>query len=128
MKAAIGGAAGIVLGAPALRLTAHAAQASDVASTRRLADDLFVITLPGESNVVAQTTSGGVLLVDGVSSRASEALLKTVASLPGGGPVHTLFNTHWHPEQIGSNEAVGKAGKTIVAQENTRLWLSTDVK
>ena len=42
-------------------------------------------------------------------------------------PVHTLFNTHWHPEQTGSNERLGKAGKTIIAHENTRLWLTTDV-
>ena len=35
---------------------------------------------------------------------ASDALMKAVAGLPGGGPVHTLFNTHWHPEQTGSNE------------------------
>jgi cyclase len=41
--------------------------------------------------------------------------------------VHTLFNTHWHPEQTGSNEVIGKAGKTIIAQENTKLWLTTDV-
>ena len=53
--------------------------------------------------------------------------MKAVAGLPGGGPVHTLFNTHWHPEQTGSNEQLGKAGKTIIAHENTRLWLTTDV-
>jgi glyoxylase-like metal-dependent hydrolase (beta-lactamase superfamily II) len=41
--------------------------------------------------------------------------------------VQTLFNTHWHPEQTGLNEAIGKAGKTIIAHENTRLWLSTDI-
>jgi len=53
---------------------------------------------------------------------------KIVAALPGGGPVRTLFNTHWHPEQTGSNETLGKAGAQIIAQENTRLWLTTDVK
>ena len=53
--------------------------------------------------------------------------MKAVAGLPGGGPVHTLFNTHWHPEQTGSNEQLGKAGATIIAHENTRLWLTTDV-
>ena len=41
--------------------------------------------------------------------------------------MQTLFNTHWHPEQTGLNEAIGKAGKTIIAHENTRLWLSTDI-
>ena len=42
--------------------------------------------------------------------------------------IHTLFNTHWHPEQTGLNETLGKSGATIIAQENTRLWLTTDVK
>jgi glyoxylase-like metal-dependent hydrolase (beta-lactamase superfamily II) len=93
----------------------------------KLSSDLFVVRLPGEANVVAQTGSNGVLLVDGGSASASDALMKAVSGLPGGGPVHTIFNTHWHPEQTGSNERLGKAGKTIVAQENTRLWLATDV-
>jgi cyclase len=37
--------------------------------------------------------------------------------------VQTLINTHWHPEQTGSNEAVGKAGGTIIAHEVSRLAL-----
>jgi glyoxylase-like metal-dependent hydrolase (beta-lactamase superfamily II) len=94
----------------------------------RLTDDLFVISLPGEANVVAQTSAAGVLLVDGASARGADALMKAVAGLPGGGQVHTLFNTHWHPEQTGSNERLGKAGRTIIAHENTRLWLTTEVR
>lgn len=121
------GTAGLALGAPVLRLGAQAQPAGDAAGTVRLADDLFVIRIPGEANVVAQATGGGVLLVDGCSAQGSAALMKAVASLPGGGPVHTLFNTHWHPEQTGSNEEIGKAGRTIIAQENTRLWLASDV-
>ena len=97
------------------------------ANAIRLSDDLFLVTLPGQANVVAQTTAGGALLVDGCSAASAEALMKTIAGLPGSGPVHTLFNTHWHPEQVGSNELVGKAGKPIIAHENTRLWLTTDV-
>jgi glyoxylase-like metal-dependent hydrolase (beta-lactamase superfamily II) len=96
-------------------------------AVQRLSDELFVLRMPGEANVVAQTTGGGVLLVDGGSVNGSGALMKAVAALPGGGPVHTIFNTHWHPEQTGSNEQLGKAGRTIIAQENTRLWLTTDV-
>jgi glyoxylase-like metal-dependent hydrolase (beta-lactamase superfamily II) len=146
---AIGGAAGMLLGDPRRSLIAapipvrlkpdtaynsvgltpdtSAQAASDAAGTLRLSDDLFVITIPGEANVVAQTGANGVVLVDGASARGSDALMKAVAALPGGGPVQTIFNTHWHPEQTGSNERLGKAGTTIIAHENTRLWLTTDV-
>jgi glyoxylase-like metal-dependent hydrolase (beta-lactamase superfamily II) len=37
--------------------------------------------------------------------------------------VNTLINTHWHPEQTGSNESVGLAGGTIIAHEVTKLAL-----
>ena len=127
-KAAFGSAAGIVLGAPLLRLPEAWGQAGSESGTLKLSDDLFVVRLPGEANVVAQTGTDGVLLVDGGSAGGSDALLKTVTGLPNGaGKVHTLFNTHWHPEQTGSNERLGKAGSTIIAQENTRLWLTTDI-
>jgi len=122
------GAAGLVLGTPVLRLAAASPQADATTGVvTRLNDDLFVIAVPGEANVVAQTGTDGVLLVDGASARGSDALMKAVASLPGGAPVQTIFNTHWHPEQTGSNELLGKAGRTIIAHENTRLWLTTDV-
>jgi cyclase len=128
LKAAIGGAAGIVLvpRVPGL----HAAQApavTDGAGTLKLSDDLFVLRLPGEANVIAQTGPDGVLLIDGGSAGGSDALMKTVSSLPGGSKIHTLFNTHWHPEQTGSNERLGKAGATIIAHENTRLWLTQNI-
>ena len=132
LKGVVGGAAGFVLGA-SRRVRAAAAQAVSGSTglgnsaVQRLTDDLFVLQLPGEANVVAHTTAGGVVLVDGGSAKASDVLMKTIGQLPGGGQVQTLFNTHWHPEQTGLNEALGKAGKTIIAHENTRLWLSTDI-
>jgi len=124
------GAAGLAFGAtvrPLAALQGPPQAGPAAAGTVKLADDLYVLSLPGEANVVAQTTASGVLLVDGGSAKASDALLKAVAALPGSGPVHTLFNTHWHPEQTGLNEQVGQAGKTIISHENTRLWLTTDV-
>jgi len=122
------GAAGFALGRPVRGFAAAQAPAAPgSAGIQRLTDDLFVVRISGEANVVAQTTGGGVLLIDGCSANGSDALMKAIAGLPNGGPVHTLINTHWHPEQTGSNELVGKAGKTIIAQENTRLWLNADV-
>jgi cyclase len=50
-----------------------------------------------------------------------------LSSLPGGGSVHTLFNTCWFPEQTGSNQILGKAGATIIAHANTRMWMTTDI-
>ncbi len=66
-------------------------------------------------------------MVDGGLAQNAAALAQAVAALPGGGPVKTLFNTHWHPEQTGSNESLGMAGATIIAQENTRLWLQQNI-
>jgi cyclase len=129
LKAAIGGAAGIVVGAPVARLRASSLQAgSDSVVIEKLSDDLFIVRISGEANVVVQTGADGVLLVDGASAVGSDALMKAVSGLPGGGRVHTIFNTHWHPEQTGSNERLGKAGAAIIAHENTRLWMTTDVK
>jgi glyoxylase-like metal-dependent hydrolase (beta-lactamase superfamily II) len=120
LKAAVGGAAGIVFRGP---LGAFAQDAT----TAKLSDDLFIVKIPGQANVVAQTSANGVLLVDGGSALGSDALMKAVSALPGGSHIHTLFNTHWHPEQTGSNERLGKAGASIIAHVNTRLWLTQDV-
>jgi len=127
LKGVVGGAAGLVLGA-SRRVSAAAAQAvSGSTGAQRLADDLFVLQLPGEANVIAHTDANGVVLVDGGSTKVADALMKMIGELSRGGQVQTLFNTHWHPEQTGLNEALGKAGKTIISHENTRLWLSTDI-
>src|SRR5262245_9665998 len=75
----------------------------------------------GGGNVVALPSAEGALLVDGGLAAHSSAVLKAVASATKSKRVHTLINTHWHPEQTGSNEAVGKAGGTIISHEVTRL-------
>ena len=78
-------------------------------------------------NVTVLDSPEGVLLVDGGAPEHSAALLDTVRELTGKPKVHTLFTTHWHWDQTGSNAALGASGTRIIAHENTRLWLSTDV-
>jgi cyclase len=77
--------------------------------------------------VVALIGPDGVLMVDGGLAERSSDLLKAIDRESGSRPVRTLFNTHWHPEHTGSNERLGKAGAKIIAHENTKLWLSTEI-
>ena len=73
-------------------------------------------------NVVALSTSDGVVLVDSGSATMSKAVR---ASL-GGARVHTLFNTHYHPEQTGGNALFGASHASIHSHVITRQWLATD--
>jgi len=91
-----------------------------------LGDNLYLLAGAG-GNVVVRTGADGVVMVDGGLAQNAGALAQAVAALPNSGPVRTLFNTHWHPEQTGSNEKLGMAGCTIIAQENTRLWLQQNI-
>lgn len=91
-----------------------------------LGDNLHLLAGAG-ANVIAHTGAEGVVLVDGGLAQNAAALAQAVAALPNSGPVRTLFNTHWHPEQTGSNLTLGQAGATIIAHENTRLWLTQNI-
>src|SRR6202167_2257170 len=101
------------------------AQAPKITNTQ-LGDNLYLLSGAG-ANVIARTGADGVVMVDGGLAPNAAALAQAVAALPNSGPVRTLFNTHWHPEQTGSNEALGTAGATLIAHENTRLWLTQNI-
>jgi glyoxylase-like metal-dependent hydrolase (beta-lactamase superfamily II) len=121
-----------LLGSAALAVTGTLAAASGSRAhaarprliTASLAPGVELIRGPG-GNSVAIDTPEGVALVDGGLKADSRDLLKRVEA--GGRRVATLFNTHWHPHVTGCNEALGKAGVRIVAQENTRLWLQRPI-
>lgn len=73
-------------------------------------------------NVVALPGPEGALLIDGGLAANSKALLKAVGESTGSTRVSTLINTHWHPEQTGSNLSIGSKGSVIIAHEVTRLY------
>jgi glyoxylase-like metal-dependent hydrolase (beta-lactamase superfamily II) len=125
LGAACTGAAAIALGRVAPGIRSASAQSVGVA-VEPLGDALHVLSAGGQ-NVVARTSGAATVLVDGGAAATSSALLAAVDDLPGAGPVDVLFNTHWHPTQTGSNAQLAAQGTTIIAQENTRLWLSTDI-
>jgi cyclase len=76
-------------------------------------------------NVLLLKTADGVVLVDSGAEAGGALVLEQVKTLGGGN--YTLFNTHWHDEQVAGNEALGKLGATIIAHEKAKLHLSTDV-
>src|SRR5262249_6388403 len=78
-------------------------------------------------NVVAMHGEDGALMIDGGLAANSEALLKAVKERTGNNRVRTLINTHWQPEQTGSNEAVDRDGGGTIAEEKPRLYLSNTV-
>jgi glyoxylase-like metal-dependent hydrolase (beta-lactamase superfamily II) len=89
--------------------------------TEKLTERVTLISgAPG--NVIALSSSDGILLVDSGSSASANAVR---ASL-GSAKVRTLFNTHYHPDQTGGNALFGKQGATIHSHVITRQWLSTD--
>lgn len=100
--------------------------ASALAATTALSDRLSLLT-SGGTNVLALSTPEGLVVVDTGAPDRSDALIADIKSLPGGATVRTVFNTHYHLENTGGNEVLRKAGATIVAHENTRLWMATPV-
>jgi glyoxylase-like metal-dependent hydrolase (beta-lactamase superfamily II) len=79
-------------------------------------------------NVVALPGKDGALLVDGGHAVNAALLLKAVHGRLGTRRIHTLVNTHWHPDQTGLNEAASKDGATIIAHEVTRLYTGRKVR
>lgn len=75
-----------------------------------------VFVLPGGAE-------DGCLLIDGGLAAHSEAIINEAREITGQDRVHTLINTHYHPEQTGSNERVGANGGIIIAHEKTRWCL-----
>ena len=95
-------------------------------ATMSLSERMRVIAGP-HGNVLAADSDDGVVLVDGGHASWADALLRTVEGAYPGKPVRALFNTHWHEEQTGANRALGERGVEIVAHENTKLWLGSEV-
>jgi glyoxylase-like metal-dependent hydrolase (beta-lactamase superfamily II) len=78
-------------------------------------------------NVVALPGPDGALMIDGGRAANADALLEAVKKATGTTRINTLINTHWHPDQVGANEAVGKAGGVILAHEKTKTMVSNTV-
>jgi cyclase len=103
-----------------------AAQQSDVAQQTGLValNDRLSLVTSGGTNVIALSTADGIVIVDSGTPELVDSLMGSLRQLSRG-RVATVFNTHWHVENTGANEALRRGGATIVAHENTRLWMAT---
>ena len=104
--------------------TALAASSADITTSALTPKEMGGLTLlqGAGCNVVAMPGPDGALLIDGGLAANSKALLKAVEKATGSSRVNTLINTHWHPEQTGSNLPIGSKGGVIIAHEVTRLY------
>src|SRR4030095_10510933 len=91
----------------------------------KLSDKLAVVSMAG-GNVVILEGGDGLLLVNGTLTEQSAGLMSFLADQFKNQHVSILFNTDWHFEHTGSNEAFRKAGAKIIAHENTKLWIGAD--
>jgi glyoxylase-like metal-dependent hydrolase (beta-lactamase superfamily II) len=91
---------------------------------RRLTDKIAVVD--GGSNVVALAADDGLVLVDSGAPKSGDQVIAGLKNLAADAKVKTLFNTHYHLDQTGNNEAFAAAGAKIVAHERTREWMSND--
>jgi cyclase len=120
--------AGVASLAAGVLTRAHPASAAQAAPRITATDLGGIILLQGSgSNVLAMPGDDGALMVDGGLAANADALLQAVREATGNSRVQKLINTHWHPEQTGSNESVGRAGGVIFAHEKTQLYLSHTV-
>lgn len=122
-QALIGATAGL-LAARWPRL-ARAQAAAGALTSRELAPGLVLVSGAG-ANVVVLATEEGLLLVDGGAEANAAALESALAERWPGQPLSILFNTNWRHEHTGANAALRAAGATVMAHENTKLWLGGD--
>jgi cyclase len=113
------------LGAALLPLPAVRLQAASADGLQPLRAGVSLLVADG-SNILVCDTAEGLVLVDSGSAAYSEGLLQTLEQLNTAG-VHTLFNTHWHADQCGGNEALGLRGATIIAHRKTWQHLATEI-
>jgi cyclase len=92
--------------------SAHAQDAERVRlASWQVRDGIYMIVGAG-GNTTVQIGDDGVLVVDTKLMAASDVLLDAIRQLSDR-PIRYIINTHWHPDHVGSNLAVAKAGSTI---------------
>ena len=108
------------LAAGAAALSIPRAGLGETSAATKLADKVTLVTGAG-NNVVVLAGGDDSLLVDCGDAAHAPDLLKHA------GRVKTVFNTHWHTESTGANDAMAKAGAKLTSHVNTELWMTQEI-
>lgn len=114
------GAAAAVSSLGSARLAAQTATPQFISVNRRIT---VIAGLGG--NVLVRTGGAGALVVDSGAAEHADTLLGAIDEIASANQVATLFNTHWHLDQVGGNAGLRALGAEIVAHERTHAHLST---
>ena len=90
--------------------------------THRLRNNISVLEGSGGTVAVLTGSDGKVLIDAGIA--VSRPQMTTALAELGAEPITHLINTHWHFDHTDGNPWLNTAGAKIIAQENTRKYLS----
>ena len=99
---------------PTAASTRAAAPGNPEVRSRLVQGDVWLINA-GFVNVAVQVGSDGVLVVDTGTEAVADKILAEIRRLAGDKPIRFIVNTHAHPDHIGGNVTIAKAGKSIIA-------------
>ena len=90
----------------------------------KLSDSLTMLKGQG-GNIVISAGEDGVYVIDDQLKPLTDQFLVAVREISSQ-PIRFVINTHFHPDHVGGNEAIGKGGAVIIAHDNIRKRMSTE--
>jgi cyclase len=112
-----GGAAALSLGN-----SVFGQQAPPPIKATKLTDRIVLLTGDG-GNVAVVIGDSGLMVIDGGFPNRADEMVKAISGVDAR-KVQVLFDTHWHYDHTGCNEALGAAGAKIIGHVNTKKWLA----
>jgi len=91
--------------------------------TTNLAPGIYVLFGRGGNVGLTVGVDGAAIIDDQFADMAPK--IRAAVAMLSDQPVKFVINTHLHGDHTGGNDAFGKAGAVIIAQENVRKRLST---
>ena len=114
----------VLLAVCALALLGPAGQAPPPVTLVPVAGPVYMVE-GGGGNIGVVADDAGLFMIDAMFEATAGAVREAVKSLPGGGRVRVLVDTHWHSDHTDGNKAFGP-GAAIIAHENVRALLARD--